>query len=109
MKALAQYSKYTIVTFTLFRTGSCLISGCCSEKMIRFVFHFVRNLLKEEYLEIRSCYEDPVIKNKKHKPRKRIIYITRDYLESLKHPTFLTILSSKDLTTPPSITTLSLS
>jgi hypothetical protein len=52
--------------------------------MIRFVFHFVRNLLKEEYLEIRSCYEDPVIKNKKHKPRKRIIYITRDYLETLK-------------------------
>jgi hypothetical protein len=116
MKALSQYSKYTIVTFTLFRTGSCLISGCCSEKMIRFVFHFVRNLLKEEYLEIRSCYEDPVIKNKKHKPRKRIIYITRDYLESLKLSsapttqiqTLLTISSANDLTTIIPISTLSL-
>jgi hypothetical protein len=80
MKALSKSPKYTVVTFTLFRTGTCLISGSCSEKMIWFVFHFVCRLLREEYLVIRSCYEDPVVKNKNHKLRKRIIKITRDYL-----------------------------
>ena len=80
MKALSKSPKYTIVTFTLFRTGTCLISGSCSEKMIWFVFHFVCRLLREEYLVIRSCYEDPVVKNKNHKLRKRIIKISKDYL-----------------------------
>jgi hypothetical protein len=80
MKALSKSPKYTIVTFTLFRTGTCLISGSCSEKMIWFVFHFVCRLLKEEYLVIRSCYEDPVVKNKNHKLRKRIVKISKDYL-----------------------------
>jgi len=80
MKALAKSPKYTIVTFTLFRTGTCLISGSCSEKMIWFVFHFVCKLLREEYLVIRSCYEDPVVKNKNHKLRKRIVKISKDYL-----------------------------
>ena len=80
MKALSKSPKYTIVTFTLFRTGTCLISGSCSEKMIWFVFHFVCKLLREEYLVIRSCYEDPVVKNKNHKLRKRIIKISKDYL-----------------------------
>jgi hypothetical protein len=80
MKSLSKSPKYTIVTFTLFRTGTCLISGSCSEKMIWFVFHFVCKLLREEYLVIRSCYEDPVIKNKNHKLRKRIVKISKDYL-----------------------------
>ena len=80
MKVLSKSPKYTIVTFTLFRTGTCLISGSCSEKMIWFVFHFVCRLLREEYLVIRSCYEDPVVKNKNHKLRKRIVKISKDYL-----------------------------
>ena len=80
MKSLSKSPKYTIVTFTLFRTGTCLISGSCSEKMIWFVFHFVCRLLRDEYLVIRSCYEDPVVKNKNHKLRKRIVKISKDYL-----------------------------
>jgi hypothetical protein len=80
MKALSKSPKYTVVTFTLFRTGTCLISGSCSEKMIWFVFHFVCKLLKEEYLVVRSCYEDPVVKNKNHKLRKRIVKLSKDYL-----------------------------
>ena len=80
MKALAKSPKYTVVTFTLFRTGTCLISGSCSEKMIWFVFHFVCKLLREEYLVVRSCYEDPVVKNKNHKLRKRMVKLSKDYL-----------------------------
>jgi len=86
MKALAKSPKYTVVTFTLFRTGTCLISGSCSEKMIWFVFHFVCKLLKEEYLVVRSCYEDPVVKNKNHKLRKRMVKLSKDYLGILDGP-----------------------
>jgi len=86
MKALAKSPKYTVVTFTLFRTGTCLISGSCSEKMIWFVFHFVCNLLKEEYLVVRSCYEDPVVKNKNHKLRKRMVKLSKEYLGILDGP-----------------------
>lgn len=86
MKALAKSPKYTVVTFTLFRTGTCLISGSCSEKMIWFVFHFVCKLLKEEYLVVRSCYEDPVVKNKNHKLRKRMVKLSKEYLGILDGP-----------------------
>lgn len=77
-KNLAKSTKYIVVTFTFFRTGKCLISGSCSEKMVWFVFHFVRKFLHDEYLAIRSCYEDPVVKNKNPKLRKKIIKMTQE-------------------------------
>ena len=77
-KTLAKSTKYIVATFTFFRTGKCLISGSCSEKMVWFVFHFVCKFLRDEYLVIRSCYEDPVVKNKNPKLRKKIVKITHD-------------------------------
>lgn len=79
MSELGLNNKYTEVSFMIFRTGSCLIVGNCSEKILRFVFEFIKKILIEEYKNIKVITDDAVVKVKKVKPRKKTIVVTPDY------------------------------
>ena len=84
---LCKNSKYTCVTFTLFRTGSCLISGNCTEEILMFIYQFVRRFLYEEYNDI--CVhstEAPVNIKKKVLQKKEVIKMTPEYFELVTQP-----------------------
>jgi hypothetical protein len=81
MNELSDNEKYTEVSFMIFRTGSCLIVGNCSEKILYFIYHFLKNILITEYSAIYVINEDVNIKQKKTKIRKRNISVTRNYLK----------------------------
>jgi len=74
-------TKYTKITFVIFRTGNNLILGNFSKKILLFIFDFVKNILMSEYENIRTLQDDTssVKKQKKIKPRKKKIYFTKDY------------------------------
>jgi len=76
MNDLTKSKKYTEISFMIFRTGSVLIVGNCCEDILNYVFEFVKNILKVEYLEIYAINEGPVIKTKKSKLRKKIINVS---------------------------------
>jgi len=82
MSELIDSKKYTEISFMIFRTGSCLIVGNCSEKILMFVFDFIKKFLSEEYDHIRVVSDDPVSKIKKVKLRKKTILVSNDYLEN---------------------------
>jgi hypothetical protein len=75
--------KYTEITFTIFRTGSCLISGNCSEEIVFYIYGFLKNILQNEYYNICSNYLKPNFKEKTVKLRKKVVCMTRDYYNSL--------------------------
>ena len=76
MSELGENRKYTEISFMIFRTGSCLIVGNCTERVLKFVFEFIKKLLTEEYHQIMVNNEDPIVKMKKVKLRKRTITVT---------------------------------
>ena len=82
MSELDDNKKYTEVSFMIFRTGSCLIVGNCSERILLFIFDFIKNVLKEEYTNISVVSEDPVVKTKKSKLRKKNVTISNNYYAS---------------------------
>jgi Fe-S-cluster formation regulator IscX/YfhJ len=41
---LISSKKYTEVSFMIFRTGSCLVVGNCTERILRFVFEFIKQI-----------------------------------------------------------------
>ena len=63
----------------IFRTGSCLIVGNCTEKILRFVYNFIKNMLETEYVNIRTVADVTNVKEKKIKQRKKTINVTSDY------------------------------
>jgi hypothetical protein len=67
----------------IFRTGSCLVVGNCTERILRFVFEFIKQILIDEYENIQIMNENPVIKNKNTKLRKRTAIFTNDYFSSI--------------------------
>jgi hypothetical protein len=75
--------KYTEVSFMIFRTGSCLIVGNCSERILMYIFEFIKRILTDEYRNIAVENETPVNKSKKTKMRKKIIQVSGDYLSTL--------------------------
>jgi len=77
--ALRKNPKYTEMTFTIFRTGSCLVSGNCCDDILYFVYNFLCKFLRDEYLQIRANVIIPMIKEKKIKVRKHWISTTVDY------------------------------
>ena len=82
MSQLDKNRKYTSVTFTLFRTGSCLISGNCDEHVLFYIYDFVCKFLREEYANIRSSTKAPEdAKPKKVVLRKRTVRMTPEYFE----------------------------
>lgn len=81
MSELDDNAKYTEVSFMVFRTGSCLIVGNCSEKILLFIFEFIKNILFQEYSNISVINSDSAIKLKKIKLRKKTISVAKDYLK----------------------------
>jgi hypothetical protein len=74
MSELGDNKKYTEVSFMIFRTGSCLIVGNCSERILKFIFEFIKQILKNEYSNISVDNDKQLIKAKKPKLRKKMIY-----------------------------------
>ena len=76
MSEIGDNKTYTEVSFMIFRTGSCLIVGNCSEPVLQVVYRFIRNILREEYSSIYVPTSDQPIKIKKPKIRKRTVEFT---------------------------------
>lgn len=87
MSELFENKKYTEVSFMIFRTGSCLIVGNCSEKILMFIFDFIKKILKDEYENIAVKGEEIVAKTKKTKLRKKIISISQSYFDNISSST----------------------
>jgi hypothetical protein len=83
MSELGDNNKYTEISFMIFRTGSCLIVGNCTERILKFVFEFIKRILVDEYQAIYVANEEPVVKNKKAKLRKKTISVTSSYLQEI--------------------------
>ena len=79
MNELGDAKKYTEVSFMIFRTGSCLIVGNCTEEKLYFVYDFIKKLLCEEYPLIYVENENTVTKEKKTKLRKKKVIMTHEY------------------------------
>jgi hypothetical protein len=79
LSQLIDTKKYTEISFMIFRTGSCLIVGNCSEKCLLFVFEFIKQFLINEYESICVENDGPVSKIKKTKLRKRVVKMTSEY------------------------------
>ena len=84
--------KYTEVSFMIFRTGSCLIVGNCSETVLTFVFHFIKTLLSQEYPRIcvrggggggECTPANKTVLQKKMKSRKKTVDLTVAYRQEL--------------------------
>tara|TARA_E500000178_G_scaffold339771_1_gene381740 strand:- start:11447 stop:12580 length:1134 start_codon:yes stop_codon:yes gene_type:complete len=76
MTQLNDNKKYTEVSFMIFRTGSCLIVGNCTEKILRFVYEYIKTILQTEYCTIHSESEVQTVKQKQPKIRKKTIVIS---------------------------------
>ena len=83
MSELNDNKKYTEVSFMIFRTGSCLIVGNCTEKILRFVYDYIKNILQSEYTKIVTQSEIQAVKPKQTKIRKKTITVTNDVFKSL--------------------------
>ena len=83
MNELGDAKKYTEVSFMIFRTGSCLIVGNCTEKILYFVYEFIKKMLYEEYPEINVPNDNVCIKEKKTKLRKKRIIMTNEYYNKI--------------------------
>lgn len=76
---LHDYKKYTEVSMMIFRTGSCLIVGNCSENIIRFIFTFIKKILHDEYDQIIVPDQICVTKKKKQKIKRKNISFSNTY------------------------------
>jgi len=83
MYELGENRKYTEISFMIFRTGSCLIVGNCTERILMFVFAFIKRMLQEEYCLIHVANVDVATKQKKLKIRKKVVSVTQDYLNQI--------------------------
>lgn len=81
MSELNVNKKYTEVSFMIFRTGSCLIVGNCTEKVLTYVYEFIKKVLMTERESIMTASEEQQVKNKKPKQRKRMVSMTADYVK----------------------------
>ena len=84
MSELGDASKYTEISFMIFRTGSCLIVGNCTERILRFVYEFIKKIMIDEYHAICVQNMDTEAKIKKEKVRKRTVTFTQDYYEQIR-------------------------
>jgi hypothetical protein len=79
MCELNDNKKYTEVSFMIFRTGSCLIVGNCTERILKFVYAYIKELLKNEYINIHVQNPETETREKKTKIRKKNVSMTKDY------------------------------
>ena len=83
MSELDSAKKYSEISFMIFRTGSCLIVGNCTERILRFVYESIKQILHDEYYNIAVKNVTSEIKIKKEKIRKKTIILTREYLDEI--------------------------
>jgi hypothetical protein len=83
LSELSDSDKYTEVSFMIFRTGSCLIVGNCSERILMFVYDFIKQMLYDEYIPIRVINAEVNTKIKTKKIRKKQIQMTKGYMNSI--------------------------
>lgn len=81
LSELNSNKKYTEVSFMIFRTGSCLIVGNCSENILMFIYDFIKSLLQTEYLNIYTQPDTTIQKEKKQKTRKKQILVSPSYFK----------------------------
>ena len=79
MSELTDNKKYTEVSFMIFRTGSGLIVGNYSDKILFYIFNFIKTLLADEYSNICVANEEVITKTKIFKIRKRTVTFTNEY------------------------------
>jgi hypothetical protein len=82
MSELNESKKYTEISFMIFRTGSCLIVGNCSERVLMFVYEFIKNILESEYHQISVLNEIYTVKTKIVKTKKTTVFMTPVYYQS---------------------------
>jgi hypothetical protein len=73
------YKNVSEVSFMIFRTGSVLIVGKCDEKVLLYIYDFLKKLLNTEYNLIgqkNMSNENIIVKDKSKKLRKKQITIT---------------------------------
>jgi|UniRef100_A0A6C0IJ79 hypothetical protein len=98
--------KYTEVSFMVFRTGSCLIVGNCTEKILYFVYDFIKQVLHDEYANIRVLNADTNTKIKTKKIRKKLVQMTKGYMNDIQSDkVLLQEYDRNDITRPHLITT----
>jgi hypothetical protein len=78
MEQLSKSSKYTVVSFMIFRTGSVLIVGNCSEEELNYIYIFIKGILENEYEELFVMAEPQITKVKTLKIRKRKIVVNNE-------------------------------
>lgn len=83
MSELGNNKTYTEVSFMIFRTGSCLIVGNCSEKILEFIFQYIKNALMVERPIVSVVNEEVAPKIKQAKPRKKTVQMSSTYLSSI--------------------------
>jgi hypothetical protein len=79
MSELNYNKKYTEVSFMIFRTGSGLIVGNCSDAILYHIFNFIKSILVAEYKNISVSNERTEVKTKLFKIRKRTVLMTSEY------------------------------
>ena len=61
----------------IFRTGSVLIVGKCTENILKDIYLFLKNLLEKEYSEVGGeLIKKETTEKKKKKIRKKTIIVT---------------------------------
>lgn len=83
MDVLIESKKYNEVSFMIFRTGSCLIVGNCSEKILKFIYEFIRDILANEYSNIYVENDEVATKGKKQKLRKKNVFVSSNYYSTI--------------------------
>ena len=73
-----QMANNSKMSFMIFRTGSILIVGKCDDHMLEKIYNYIKNILVDEYNEIKcpstEKKKQPIIKKRK----KKVIYISND-------------------------------
>ncbi len=85
MSELGSTNKYTEVSFMIFRTGSCLIVGNCSENILQFIFEFIKRILMDEEHNVSVINTDTLPKPKQTKLRKKMVNISSNYLSAISN------------------------
>ena len=83
MSELIDTKKYSEISFMIFRTGSVLIVGNCSEMILRVVFDYIKLLLTAEFKNIRVVKDTSTEKIKNPKLRKKTIYVSTEYYSKI--------------------------
>ena len=87
MSELDNAIKYSEISFMIFRTGSCLIVGNCTERILRFVYSYIKQILQNEYFNIAVTNMTYETKIKKEKVRKKTITLTPIYYKEIYNDT----------------------